>query len=227
MNLKSSLLATGACFMAALMATAPVLAQGGPYDQGQSGPPSGYSSQGAPPSDEAPPAGQYAEPPPGYDQSGDATYSDQDQQADEAYTQQYSDWAARYCVSQANNTAAGALIGGILGAGIGAAVSHNAGRGALVGGAIGAGTGAVAGAATPGGPCPPGYVVAGGAPAFAYGGPYYGPAVTWAPAWYRPWVWVGGRWVYHPYRYWYWNHPGAWRAGWHGRPWHSRWRRRW
>jgi hypothetical protein len=180
--------------------------------QDESGPPPG-------PSDYAPPQGQYAEPPPGTEEG--SAYDDQTQQQDEAYAQAYSEWAARNCVNQANNSAAGAVIGGILGAGIGAAVSHNAGRGALVGGAIGAGTGAVAGAASSPGGCPPGYVIAGGAPAFAYGGPY----VAWAPAWYHPWAWVGGRWVYHPYRHWYWAHRAYWRPGWHARP--PRWRRRW
>jgi hypothetical protein len=177
----------------------------------------GYGPPGS--EDAAPPQGQYAEPPPGSDQGGD--YDDQSQQQDEAYAQSYSEWAARYCVNQANNTAAGAVIGGILGAGIGAAVSHNAGRGAAIGGAIGVGTGAVAGAASSQGPCPQGYVVASGAPAFAYGG---GPYVAWAPAWYNPWVFVGGRWAYHPYRYWYWRHQAYWRPGWHGRA--VRWHRR-
>ncbi len=180
------------------------------------------SAQPEPNSDEAgPPPGQYAEPPPGYE-NGNAAYADQEQEADQTYAQQYSDWAARNCVNQANNTAAGAVIGGILGAGIGAAVSHNAGRGALVGGAIGLGAGAAAGASAPGGACPPGYVVAPGAPAFGYA--YYGPTVTWAPAWYHPWVWAGGRWVYHPYRYWYWNHRAYWHPGWRARPWRYRYR---
>ncbi len=168
----------------------------------------------------APPQGQYAEPPQGVEEG--SVYDDQAQQQDEAYATEYSRWAARYCVNQANNTAAGALIGGILGAGIGAATSRNAGKGALVGGAIGAGAGAVAGAASSQGGCPPGYVIAGGAPAFVYAG---GPYVTWAPAWYRPWVWVGGRWVYHPYRHWYWAHRAHWRPGWHRKHW--RWHRRW
>jgi hypothetical protein len=180
--------------------------------------PSGYAPPPGSDQDAAPPSGAYAEPPPGDEQGGD--YDDQEQQQDEQYAQSYSDWAARNCVSQANNTAAGALIGGIVGAGIGAAVSRNAGRGALVGGAIGAGTGAVAGASSSGG-CPPGYVVSAGAPAFAYGGPY----VAYAPAWYRPWVWSGGRWVYHPYRHWYWGHRTYWRPGWRGRA--PRWHRRW
>ena len=178
----------------------------------QSGPPPGYSEA-------APPSGSYAEPPPGAD--SDMAYDDQAQQQDEAYADAYSRWSAQYCVSQANNTAAGAVIGGLLGAGIGAAVSHNAGRGALVGGAIGAGTGAVAGAASAQGAGPPGEVLAGGAPAFAYGGGAY---VAYAPAWYNPWVWAGGRWVYHPYRRWYWAHRAYWRPGWHGRAvrWHHR-----
>jgi hypothetical protein len=199
---------TAALLASAALDIGPATAQSGSY-----GPPPGG------PSDVAPPSGQYAEPPPGTQEGAD--YDDQSQQQDEAYAEAYSRWSAQYCVNQANNTAAGALIGGILGAGIGAAVSHNAGRGALVGGAIGAGTGAVAGAASSPGGCPPGYVVAAGAPAFAYGGPY----VAWAPAWYNPWVWVGGRWVYHPYRHWYWAHRAYWRPGWHARP--PRWRRRW
>lgn len=196
-----------AALMATTFETMPAAAQG------SYAPPPGSDQEAAPPQ------GSYAEPPPSDEQGGD--YDDQEQQQDEQYAQSYSEWAARNCVNQANNTAAGALIGGILGAGIGAAVSRNAGRGALVGGAIGAGTGAVAGASSGGG-CPPGYVVAAGAPAFAYGG---GPYVAYAPAWYHPWVWVGGRWVYHPYRHWYWKHRAYWRPGWRGRA--PRWRRRW
>jgi len=199
--------ATVATFAAALMASTAFDATAQPY-----GPPPGGDDQG-------PPQGQYAEPPQGYEQGGD--YDDQSQQQDEAYAQSYSEWAARNCVSQANNTAAGALIGGILGAGIGAATSHNAGRGAAIGGAIGVGAGAVAGSASSAGGCPPGYVVAAGAPAFYFAG---GPYVAWAPAWYRPWVWTGGRWAYHPYRYWYWRHNAYWRPGWRGG--HPHWRRR-
>ena len=93
-------------------------------------------------------------------------------------------WAQRYCVNQqATNTAAGAIVGGVLGAGIGAAVTHNPATGAAIGGAIGAGTSAVAGASQPNYGCPPGYIAAAGAPAFAYYGPYWGSAV-----WYHPWV---------------------------------------
>jgi len=208
--------AVGACLVALLASTAPGAAQQGGY-----GPPPG-NAYGPPPqqgySEAAPPQGQYAEPPPGAEGGGE--YDDQSQQTDSAYADAYSRWAAQYCVNQANNTAAGAVIGGILGAGIGAAVGG--GRGALVGGAVGVGTGAVAGAASAPGGCPPGYVVAAGAPAFVYAG---GPYVAWGPAWYRPWAWVGGRWVYRPYRAWYWGHQAYWRPGWRGRP--VRWRRRW
>lgn len=215
--------AVGACLVA-LLSSPGAAQQGygpppGAQQQGGYGPPPGTA---APPnqgySESAPPQGQYAEPPPGAEQGGD--YDDQSQQTDSAYADAYSRWAAQYCVNQANNTAAGAVIGGILGAGIGAAVGG--GRGALVGGAVGVGTGAVAGAASAPGGCPPGYVVAAGAPAFVYAG---GPYVAWGPGWYRPWAWVGGRWVYRPYRAWYWGHGAYWRPGWRGRP--VRWRRRW
>jgi hypothetical protein len=54
------------------------------------------------------------------------------------------------------------------------------------------------------GNCPPGYVLGPGAPAFV------GP-VVYAPGWYNPWVWEGGRYVYIPYRTYYWRH-----HGWHG-----------
>jgi hypothetical protein len=228
--------AISACLVA-LMTSASVLpaAAQGQY-QGQSGgysnppppPGNGYgpppgNGYGPPPSggpgDEAPPQGQYAEPPPGYDQGG-GEYADQEQQQDAGYADAYGRWAATNCVNQANNTAAGALIGGILGAGIGAAVSRNPGRGAAIGGAIGLGTGAVAGASYGAGACPPGYAMAAGAPVFAYPG-----YVAWAPGWYRPWVWAGGRWSYHPYRDWYWNHNSYWRPGWRGRGGHGRrWR---
>jgi len=216
--------------------------QGGyanPPNYGNSGPPpgDGYgpppgNGYGPPPGDEyggqsggaggsAPPPGQYAPPPQGEEQGGGA-YEESQQQADAAYADAYSRWAARYCVDQRNNnTVAGALIGGVLGAGIGAAITHNPATGAVIGGAIGAGTGAVAGANSPAGGCPPGYVIAGGAPAFYYGSPYY----AWAPAWYHPWVWGGGHWIYHPYRYWYWGHRAYWHPGWRAGPY--RWRYRW
>jgi hypothetical protein len=183
--------------------------------QDYNGPPPGYN-QGYP-SDSAPPQGQYAPPPPGYEQGG--AYDQQAEQADQAYAEQYSRWSAQNCVDrQNNNTAAGAVIGGVLGAALGAAAGgRNPGAGAAVGGLLGAGTGAAIGStSSPGGGCPPGYVIRAGAPAFYWGGPA---VVGWAPAWYHPWVWAGGRWVYHPYRSWYWGHRTYWHPGWHGRYW--------
>src|SRR5665213_822709 len=121
--------ATGACLAAistvTMLADASVAVaqpdQG--YNNGQydnSGPPSGQYG------DAAPPQGQYAPPPPGYD-NGAAAYDDQSQQADQDYAQRYSSWAAQYCVDQRNNnTAAGAIIGGVFGAVLGSAI---AGRG--------------------------------------------------------------------------------------------------
>ena len=200
------------------------------YDQGQ--PPPGYN-QGQPPqqgydqgppqgqggyNEPAPPSGQYAPPPPGVN---GGSYDPQAQQYDQDYAQHYSAWAAQYCVDRRNNnTAAGAVIGGVLGSILGSGIagrgSHFAG--AMVGGAVGATAGAAIGSSstdTTG--CPPGYVVAPGAPAFAYAGPYGGPGF-YAPAWYNPWVWDGGHWGYRPYRSWYVGHPGYWRHG-GGRRW--------
>jgi len=171
------------------------------------------------PDQDVPPQGQYAPPPPGYQDNG-ASYDNRAQQDDRAYGQRYSQWAAQYCVDRRNNnTAAGAIIGGVFGAVLGAGIAgpRNAGAGALVGGALGAGTGAAIGSSSSAGAgCPPGYVIRAGAPAFYYGG--YGPGVVYAPAWYRPWVWSGGRWTYYPYRSWYWSHRSYWRPGWRGRP---------
>ncbi|MEP6968084.1 MAG: glycine zipper 2TM domain-containing protein [Pseudomonadota bacterium] len=192
--------------------------QGG-YDQG--GPSDDYDQGG-------PPSGQYAPPPPDAQDQGGA-YDERAEQADRDYADRYSAWAAQNCIQRrANNTAAGAIVGGVLGAVIGSSVAGRGdrGAGAFVGGALGATAGAAVGSSsTSDGGCPSGYVIRGGAPAFAYGA--YGPGVVYAgPSWYRPWVWTGGRWTYRPYRNWYWTHRAAWRPGWHGRPWrnHRRWR---
>jgi hypothetical protein len=198
----------------------------GQYDN-QGPPPGQYDNSGAPQGqyggsgDAGPPQGQYAPPPPGYENGG--AYDDQSQQTDRDYARRYSAWSAQNCVDQRNNnTAAGAIIGGIFGAVLGAGIAgpRNAGAGAIVGGALGAGTGAAIGSSSGAGAgCPPGYVVRAGAPAFYYGG---GPGIYWAPAWYHPWFWSGGRWVYRPYRDWYWNHRNYWRPGWSGRPYRGR-----
>ena len=166
--------------------------QGGGYDQAYQdydrAPPQGYDPSRPPP------------PPPGY--QGDAGGSVQQDQRYEAYAE---DWSQRYCTRARNNTGAGAVIGGLFGALLGSSVAgrHDRGDGALVGGLAGAAGGAVVGSASsnatsPG--CPPGYVVRGGAPAFAYEG-YGDPYLYAAPGWYQPWFFIGGRWNYRPYPY--------------------------
>jgi len=191
------------------------------------------SAQPAPPrdgyADPAPPQGQYAPPPPGAEAPGSA-YDDRAQQYDHDYADRYSQWAAQYCVDRRNNnTAAGAVIGGVLGAVIGSGLSgrHDRGGGAFAGALVGGTAGAAIGSSSsPGGNCPPGYIVRAGAPGFAYAGGPYDPGVVAGPSWYNPWIWSGGAWVYRPYRYWYWQNRGYWRPGWragayryHYRPW--------
>jgi hypothetical protein len=192
-----------ASLLALAAAGAPTLAAAQPY---------GY---GPPPGDVGPPQGEYAPPPPGAEGPG-STYDGDAQRYDRAYADRYSRWAARYCVDRRTNAAAGAAIGGVLGAVLGAGLSGRGSHaaGAFAGGALGAVAGGALGASSGNGPtCPPGYVVEPGAPPFAYPAPY--PAeVVYGPSWYQPWVFVGGAWVYRPYRYWYWNHAPYWRPGW-------------
>ena len=187
-------------------------AQRDPY---RSGPPPGQYDSSDRDSRYAPPEGQYAPPPPGAERSG-SVYDDRAQQYDYDYGRRYSDWAMRNCEQRRqDNAAAGAIIGGVLGAVIGGGMSgrHDHGAGVVMGGALGAATGALIGSSSnaPGG-CPPGYVLRSGAGGFAYEGP--ASAVFWAPAWYNPWVWNGGVWVYRPYRSWYFSHGAYWRPGW-------------
>ena len=190
----------------------------------QSAPASAASTTPAAQAPTAPPSGQYAAPPTGSEASG-STYDQGAQQYDRAYANQYAHWAAQNCVDQRSNTAAGAAIGGVLGAVLGSSVagrgSHVAG--AVAGGALGATAGAAVGASSSTA-CPPGYVVAPGAPAF-YSGPAYPAEVVYGPAWYQPWVWVDGRWVYRPYRYWYWTNHAYWAPGWRAGPWSYHFRR--
>lgn len=151
-------------------------------------------------------------PPPGYgpaDQAADMAPDARD--ADDRYSYAAEQWAAENCVQQrANNAAAGAVIGGLLGAIIGssAAGRYQHGAGAVVGGTLGATAGAAIGASASNNPnCPPGYGLRPGAPAF-YPGPIYGTPYA-APAGYDPWIWYGGHWIYRPYpyhRYWYRTH---------------------
>jgi len=162
------------------------------------GPPSGAPGYGPPP-------GEYGPPP------GAPAYDDRTAQADAAYAQRYEAWSARYCVQrERNNVAAGAVIGGALGAILGAGLSHGHAGGTIVGGALGATTGAaIASDSGPGGGCPPGYVIRADAPAFYWRGP-----VVYAPPGYNPWIFVDGRYTYVPYREWYWRH-----HGWNGHDW--------
>lgn len=173
----------------------------------------------------APPAGQYAPPPAGAEANGSA-YDDRAQRYDRNYADQYGAWASRYCVDRRSNTAAGALIGGVLGAvtGSGLAGRGDHAAGAAIGGALGATAGAAVGANTRPAACPPGYVVSASAPIYHYE-PAYPPAVVYGPDWYDPWIWADGHWVYRPYRYWYWTHGAYWRPGWRPGPWVYRYHR--
>ncbi len=196
-------------------------ANGPPPPQGDQGPQDQYAPPPGPDNGPPPPQGQYAPPPQGAyppapqgqyvvppaPAGASAEYQEQWRQYQIAYNNYlaaYRSWAIHNCVNQhSNNVAAGAVVGGIFGALVGAAVAgpYAAGAGAAWGGAVGLGTGAAIGASS--GPyCPNGYVVRAGAPAFAYSAPVYAPPVAYAAP-YRPWVWVGGRWVYRPYPYGY------------------------
>ena len=177
--------------------------------------------------DSVPPPGQYAPPPLGAEVAGSA-YGDRAQQFDRAYADQYAHWAARYCVDPRTNAAAGALIGGVLGAVLGSSIAGRGAHfgGALAGGALGASAGAAIGSESArNAACPPGYVPAPNAPDFYYTGPAYPPEVIYGPPWYQPWVWVDERWLFRPYRYWYWGHRAYWRPGWRPGHWTYHYRR--
>jgi hypothetical protein len=169
-----------------------------------------------PPPDQAPagPGPYNVPPPPGYQPGADqADTSPQARDQDDRYSYAAERWAAQNCVAQrANDTAAGVVIGGILGALIGSGLSgrYDRGAGIVAGGALGAAAGgAIGNAAASSNPnCPPGYVLAPGAAPF-YPGPVYGDVIYAAPGWYDPWMWYGGHWIYRPYpyhRYWYRTH---------------------
>jgi len=198
-----------------------------PPQQGYQDPPpppeQGYDGQGYDEQDDAPPPGydgsELPPPPPGYvaDQA-DAVQGDQDRRY-QAYAE---DWSARNCIKARSNSTAGAVIGGVFGALLGSSIAgrHDRGAGAFIGGVAGAAGGAAIGDqsrydTSPG--CPPGFVVRNDAPAFYYDG-YDAPYYYAAPRWYRPWVYVGGRWDYRPYPYhaWYYRHRG------YARPYHYR-----
>jgi len=182
-------------------------------------PPAGYDGTRPPP------------PPPGY-QPGPA---DQDVR-DQRYAVTAETWARDNCVKARNNTATGAVIGGVLGAllGNGLAGRHDRGAGTFAGAALGAVGGAAVGNSSSGDTspgCPPGFVVRREATVYTYAEPDYEYA---APGWYRPWVFVGNTWAYRPYPYhnWYYRtyrpyygHYGYGRPHGYGRgPWRGRWR---
>lgn len=213
----------------------PPPAQGGQYSQAPSY--GGYNGYGGydgsqPPAPPPPPSGydgsQPPPPPPGYQAGPDAAQQSAQDQRYAAYAQQ---WAQAYCVKAHADTGTGAVIGGAIGALLGAGVAgrHDRGAGALVGAGVGAlggaavASGSDSNATSPG--CPPGFVVRGGAPAFAYGGADYAYA---APGWYHPWVMYGGVWTYRPYPYhvWYYRHYGWGPRGYYRGP-RRYYRRRW
>jgi hypothetical protein len=176
-----------------------------PPPQGYAPPPQGYQqgSQQQPYQDPA------LQPPPGYsaqDAQRDATPAER--QYDQQYAASAEAWSQANCVRQEQNrNAAGAIIGGVLGAVIGSSVAgrYDRGAGAVVGGGLGAiAGGAIASSQGPG--CPPGFVLRAGAPPFAYGPPPGASVVVYdAPSWYNPWIWYNGAWIYRPYpyhRYW-------------------------
>jgi hypothetical protein len=189
----------------------------GPPPDYNNGPPPDYNNNGAPPDyRNGPPPDAYGDQPPsGYNDSNppppppgyDAGARTPDQRAqDERYEAYAERWAQDNCVRSRGDPAAGALIGGIFGALIGAGVGghHGAFAGAAIGGTTGAviASGAGGDETSPG--CPPGYVVRGGAEGFDYDTQIYYAA----PTWYHPWVWWDDRWVYRPYPYhtWYYEH---------------------
>ena len=176
-----------------------------PPPQGYAPPPQGYQ-QGYSQQGYQDPA---LEPPPGYSaQDAQRDASPAERQYDQQYAAAAEAWSQANCVRQEENrTAAGAIIGGVLGAVIGSnlAGGRDRGAGAVVGGALGAvAGGAIANNSGPG--CPPGFVLRSGAPPFYYGPPPGSSLVVYdAPTWYNPWIWYGGAWIYRPYpyhRYW-------------------------
>ena len=163
-------------------------------------------------SEQMPPQGEYLDAPEEWGED----YNQDWRRYDDQYASSASDWAYRNCIEERRgNTAGGAVIGGVLGAVVGSNVAGRGNRteGAIVGGALGATAGAAIGSNSGSSVgCPPGFVQRGGAAAYYYGGPTYGaPVVYAAPSWYQPWVRVGGRWTYRPYRSYYWQNRRYWK----------------
>ena len=172
----------------------------------------------APPSAPAP-GGDHAQqynvpPPPGYRSlPGRYVETEAERQEDELYVHDAEEWAAENCIAQKKDRAtAGAVIGGLVGAiaGSGLAGRHDQAPSAILGAGAGAAAGSAIGKNTSP-DCPPGYTMR-SAPAPFYAPNFYPYTVYAAPAWYDPWVWYGGHWIYRPYpyhRFWYdryWRH---------------------
>lgn len=194
--------------------------QGQSYQGQNQGQPQGnYDYRNPPPEPAAPQGydGRTLPPPPqGY------VAGAEDRAADARYAADAERWARENCVKSHGNTGAGALVGGVLGAIIGGGLAgrHDTGVGMAAGAAIGAVGGAAVASSTggetsPG--CPPGYVMRGGAPVYAYAQSDYYYA---APSWYRPWVYVDNYWVYRPYPYhgWYYRTYRPMPRGYYGGP---------
>jgi len=185
--------------IAATTLASPAFAQPGPAEPPAQ--PPGYEPGYAYGPPDVPPPEGYRPNAYGYDQTARA------REEDRRYAESVERWAAENCYDQRReNQAAGAVIGGVLGALLGSGVAgpHDRGTGAVVGGLAGAMAGSAIGASSTSPGCPPGYYVRSGAPPFyapGFGGGY----VYAAPPGYRPWIWAGGRWSYRPYpyhRYW-------------------------
>ncbi len=209
MNRILKSLTASAVYGAVLLATgAQAFAQAPP--PGYQQPPQGYPQQGG--QQQGPYQDPALQPPQGYSrEDAERDQSEAARSYDRGYAAAAEQWSSANCIRKGENrTAAGAIIGGVLGAVIGSnlAGGRDRGAGAVVGGALGAvAGGAIASNQGPG--CPPGFVTRPGAPVFY--GPQ-GPAVIVydEPTWYNPWIWYDGRWIYRPYpyhRYWHDHYP--------------------
>lgn len=238
-NIIAKVVLTGTALSVATLSLSPAVAQynngypNGQYPNGQY--PNGQYPNGQYPNVQYPaPPPQYSDydrnPPPGYDgrqtpppppgyQPG--PYDAQIAQQDRYYADRAQQWAEQNCVKSRGDGATGALLGGLLGAIIGHSVGSRGDRGtATVAGAVIGGVGGAAiasssdGRTSPG--CPPSYVIRRNVQPYYFEADY----VYAAPAWYHPWYFYEGRWVYRPYPY---HDFYARRYGWYGHPeWHDR-----
>lgn len=160
--------------------------------------------------------GQYSVPPPaGYrPEGGRYAGPDRDRDDDDLFSREAERWAAENCIAERRgNAAAGAVIGGLIGALAGSGLADGRDRGPAA--VLGAGAGAVAGssiARNSSPDCPPGYILRRDPQPF-YAPPFHPTVVYVAPAWYDPWILYRGHWLYRPYPY---------HRFWHDRHWRRR-----